>query len=578
MARRLPWWLVLVLGIGCVVLGVVLTAEPFTSLAVLAGLVALGLIFTGLTQVLSAASTSRPWLARIVGVIWIVAGITAASWPGITIGALAVAVGIGLVVGGVVKIAVALFGDDDERFILGLSGLTNVVVGILAVSWPAVTVLVLAVIFGVRTIVFGISQIALALKMRRSPERVVSVEGREWPRWLRLTGGVLALALALGGMAISVAIHRAQPGDPGPFYTAPSPLPDGPPGTIIRREVIDPYYPGTTTYRVLYLSTGYDGKPTATSGIVVIPDGPAPPGGRKILAYTHGTTGVASRCAPSLRDGADTPLTNEGGALFAAAGYVIAATDYQGLGTKGPHPYLVGESEAMGALDSVRAAHNLPGSDAGTDFVVWGHSQGGHASLFAGQLAPTYAPELHLIAVAAGGPVPDLIALFKFNLNTQIGKVLISMALHAWSEVYAGASLNQIVEPAAQPLVAKIARNCLYTTADILASVPAALVLNLTFLSTPAWDVEPWKTIAADNDPGQTATAAPVLLVQGLADTIVDPTVTEQFATDQCGKGQQIDLLTLPGVGHIATGHDAAPQVAQWVADRFAGRPAPTTC
>ena len=69
------------------------------------------------------------------------------------------------------------------------------------------------------------------------------------------------------------------------------------------------------------------------------------------------------------------------------AGYVIAATDYQGLGTRGPHPYLVGESEGVGALDSVRAARNLEEADASADFVVWGESQGGQASLFTGQLA-----------------------------------------------------------------------------------------------------------------------------------------------------------------------------------------------
>jgi hypothetical protein len=84
------------------------------------------------------------------------------------------------------------------------------------------------------------------------------------------------------------------------FYTAPSPLPEGPPGTIIRSEVIDDFYPGATAYRVLYKSTGYDGAPTAVSGIIVVPDGPAPAAGRKVIAWTHGTVGVASACSPSL--------------------------------------------------------------------------------------------------------------------------------------------------------------------------------------------------------------------------------------------------------------------------------------
>ena len=187
---------------------------------------------------------------------------------------------------------------------------------------------------------------------------------------------------------------------------------------------------------MLYRSTGYDGKPTAVSGTVVVPDGKPPPGGRKVIAYTHGTVGVASNCAPSLVKGLAQPLFYEGGGALLRAGYVIAASDYQGLGTPGPHPYLVGASEAMNELDAVRAARNLTQAHASADFAVWGHSQGGHAALFTGQIAPSYAPELHLFGVAAGAPVPNLIDLFRVNIKSMVGKVLIAMALQSWASVY----------------------------------------------------------------------------------------------------------------------------------------------
>ena len=237
--------------------------------------------------------------------------------------------------------------------------------------------------------------------------------------------------------------------------------------------MIDGFHAGATAYRVLYKSTGYDGKPTAVSGFIVVPGGPVPAAERRVLAYTHGTVGVASNCAPSLLTRSDEqPLFLEGGAAFLAAGYVIAASDYQGLGTPGPSPYLVGDSEAMNELDIARAAHNLAAAHAGTRFAVWGHSQGGHAALFTGQLAASYAPELHLVGVAAGGPAPNLIDLFKANIKTTIGKVLISMALQSWERVYHDAHLDQIVTAAARPIVARIARNCLYTPSQILGSVP----------------------------------------------------------------------------------------------------------
>jgi uncharacterized membrane protein HdeD (DUF308 family)/pimeloyl-ACP methyl ester carboxylesterase len=578
LARHLPWWGVSLLGVACVALGGVLTADPSFSLSALDWLAGTALILTGVSELAFAGAGSRPRRSRAVGAVWIVSGIIAVSWSGITIRALAVVVGIGLIAGGVVKVSSALLGEGDERFVVALSGVTNVAVGVLALTWPGVTVLVLAVLFGVRTVLFGFGQIALGLRLRGVPpgETVVS---RPWPRSLRVVGTAAVLLVALAGAVVSAAVDRASPTAPGAFYTAPSPLPAGPPGTIIRSEVIAGFHAGATAYRVLYKSTGYDGRPTAVSGFIVFPDGAAPARGRGVIAYTHGTVGVASNCAPSLVTREDEqPLFVEGGAAFLAAGYVIAASDYQGLGTPGPHPYLVGDSEGMNELDIVRAAHNLAAAHAGTGFAVWGHSQGGQASLFTGQLAASYAPQLHLVGVAAGGPVPDLIDLFKLNVKTTVGKVLIAMALQSWAKVYDDAQLDQIVTPAARPIVSRIARNCLYSPDQILASLPGALALGLSFLHTPPWEVEPWKTIAQDNTPGDTRTAAPILIVQGGADTIVAPDVTERLVHKLCQDGETVMLSVYPGVGHLMTGHDAAPAVLKWIDDRFAGKAAPSNC
>jgi pimeloyl-ACP methyl ester carboxylesterase len=330
---------------------------------------------------------------------------------------------------------------------------------------------------------------------------------------------------------------------------------------------------------VLYKSTGYDGRPTAVSGFIAIPAGAPPPAGRKVIAYTHGTVGVASNCAPSLvKNEPEQPLFVEGGAAMLKAGFVVAASDYQGLGTRGPHPYLVGASEAMNELDIVRAAHNLKAAHAGTVFAVWGHSQGGQAALFTGQLASGYAPELQLVGVAAGGPAPNLIEMFKVNIKTTVGKILIAMALQSWESVYHDAHLDQIVTPAARPIVAKIARNCLYDQKQILASVPGSLALGLSFIHTPPWETQPWKRIAEQNTPGGAPTKAPILIVQGSADTIILPEVTERLVNKLCKAGETVDFRLLPGVGHLVTGHEAAPAVLKWIADRFAGKPSPSTC
>ena len=102
-----------------------------------------------------------------------------------------------------------------------------------------------------------------------------------------------------------------------------------------------------------------------------------------------------------------------------AQGYVVVATDYPGLGTPGIHPYLIGISEARAVLDSVRAARALPNTGASNRFAVWGHSQGGHAALYTGELAASYAPELKLVGIAAAAPATYLVELFDADKRTQ---------------------------------------------------------------------------------------------------------------------------------------------------------------
>jgi uncharacterized membrane protein HdeD (DUF308 family) len=257
-ARRLAWWAVVLLGVACVCLGAVLTADPSLSLSALDWLVGAALIVTGVSELAFAGVASRPRLSRVVAVVWIAAGIIAVSWSGISVRTLAVVVGVGLIVGGLVKVSSALFGEADERFVVALSGVTNVVVGVLALSWPGVTVLVLAVLLGVRTVLFGFGQVALGLRLRGAPPGE-PVAARRWPRWLRVIGTTAVLGVAGAGAVVSAAIDRAAPNAPGAFYTAPSPLPAGPPGTIIRSELIDGFHASATAYRVLYKSTGYDG-------------------------------------------------------------------------------------------------------------------------------------------------------------------------------------------------------------------------------------------------------------------------------------------------------------------------------
>jgi hypothetical protein len=111
---------------------------------------------------------------------------------------------------------------------------------------------------------------------------------------------------------------------------------------------------GAVAYRVLYRSQGLHREPIAVSGAVIVPWGPAPPGGRPIVAWAHPTNGIVPACAPSCARVLFESI--QGLPEMLRRGFVVTATDYPGLGTAGPHPYLVGTSEGRAVLDSVRVA------------------------------------------------------------------------------------------------------------------------------------------------------------------------------------------------------------------------------
>jgi alpha-beta hydrolase superfamily lysophospholipase len=394
------------------------------------------------------------------------------------------------------------------------------------------------------------------------------------PAWLRRALTALACTL-IAALLLLVALGSSG-ARPGPFYAVPRPLPKGPPGTLIRAQLIPDFYAGTTTYRILYKSTGLNGRPTAVSGLVIIPEGSPPARGRRVIAFAHGSVGIESRCAPSLqREGH--PQTIAGLGEFIADGYVIAASDYQGLGTAGPHPYLIGRVAAMNVIDSVRAARRLPQAHAGRQFAVWGVSEGGQAALFAGQIARSYAPRLHLKGVVAGAPIANLVGFFNSNLANPAGRVLLSMALRSWEQVYREAGMEQLVSTDELSDVQALAGYCLYG-AHFAEEVPASLSLGVSFIGAPPWGAQPWRSILAQNTPGAAPIYVPVLLIQGEADRVLAPSLTEGLAHQLCERGEHVDLRLYPAVEDQEVGIVAAPDVVAWIAGRFTGELAPDSC
>jgi alpha-beta hydrolase superfamily lysophospholipase len=396
-------------------------------------------------------------------------------------------------------------------------------------------------------------------------------------RWrLIALGSIVGLGVVLL-VALKVLVSSTSPTSPSKFYALPSPLSPGPPGTVIRTETIGNPPAGSVAWKILYLSKSYTGEPTAVSGLLFVPTTPPPASGRDVVTMTHGTTGVAPSCAPSNLGPTYWPHV-EGLSESLRAGYAVVASDYQGLGTPSPHPYLVGDSEAWGALDAVRAAHMFAPAHAGTRFIVWGTSQGGQASLFTGQDAASYAPELKLLGVAAAAPATDLKQLFELNRNTPVGRILSAFTIESWSQVYPQLQLDQVVTPFAQPIVKRIARICLVGEGNVLGATLLSQALKVGYLHDLPWETEPWKSLLARNSASAMKIPAPVYIAQGEADTLVHPPVTAAFAKRLCRAGEALVFRTYPGATHIQIAARSASDISAWVAQRFAGKPAPKAC
>ncbi len=476
-------------------------------------------------------SSARSSVQRWGGIAWIAAGVAVAVWSGLTVRGLAIFVGVSLLVGGALRIVSAVRGDTEERWISLLSGAARAIFGVLALSWPDVTVLVVSLLVGPAMILFGLGQIGSAIRHR---ERRGGREPRRWPRFVRFVGVLASLVLALGLLLASSRIHHGS-ALPDAFYNPPSTVPDRP-GLLLRSGSFTRGIPGDArAWRILYTTTTANGKPAVASAVVVTAKGGSS-SPRPVIAWAHGTTGFAPKCAPSLvRAG----LT--AGALPAldqviANKWVLVATDYAGLGTKGQHPYLIGEPEARSVLDSIRAAHQLHGLQLAKQTVVWGHSQGGGAALWTGIVAPTYAPDDHVVGVAALSPATALPTIFNAIKDSPVGKIMGPFVLAAYSAFYPSVHFDDYIRPTARVVAHATANRCL--------SGPEALVSVATNLSKePIFSRDPDSgalgKALTENIPLHPI-AAPLLIGQGLTDALVLPSAQQTYVDAMCKAGQQL--------------------------------------
>ncbi|MDS7929837.1 lipase family protein [Acinetobacter sp. V102_4] len=161
---------------------------------------------------------------------------------------------------------------------------------------------------------------------------------------------------------------------------------------------------GASSIKVMtYNMVNVQGKTAEATALVMFPKIAQPKDGYRVVVWEHGTVGVGDSCAPS--NNTINPRFKILADTLLAAGYVIVAPDYEGLGTKGIHPYLNLASEAKSALAAVKAAKDHYGTQLNGDWMSVGQSQGGQASIGTAEYANT---DITYKGAVAGAPASSL--------------------------------------------------------------------------------------------------------------------------------------------------------------------------
>jgi pimeloyl-ACP methyl ester carboxylesterase len=354
---------------------------------------------------------------------------------------------------------------------------------------------------------------------------------------------------------------------PDAFYDPPSDL-SRQPGALLRSEPLkDVMLPaGMRGWRILYATTVDYNTPATAVATVFAPTGSyASP--RPVIAWEHGTTGLLQKCMPSLVSAASKGIPELDRIVM--AGWVVVATDYSFAEKGGPHPYLIGEGEARAALDSVRAARQIPELTLDQRMVVWGYSQGGHAALWTGIVGPRYAPDLEILGVAAIAPATNIRNILA--MNVEVDKRFGPYLARSYSRFYPDITFEQAVRPEALDAARQIANLC-----DFLPPEDPELIeaLAATF-DGPALATSSNKALQArleQNTPDRPI-QAPVVIAQGLSDIVVPPSATDAYVQERCAAGQQLEYWTFAGRDHLTIVQPGTPLeelLIKWTTARFA--------
>ena len=429
---------------------------------------------------------------------------------------------------------------------------------------------------------------------------------------MKRIGRYFFLALACSPM-LSLTTHAAP--DTPPFYVAASQIkPEGKLGQIVKKEKISTPIPNAQAWRIAYISSDVNDLKTISTGLLIAPVGPAPKEGRPIVSWSHGTTGSAQNCGPSQQINPAVPLNDyylmngnsweDYGVLslpeFIQAGYVVVATDYQGLGGGGKHQYAVGQTQGRDAINAIRAAGGIKEAGAGKKALLYGWSEGGYSVLSAGGSVDYLAKTgtafdgIQLVGVVALSPVNvsgvAQVAMGGSESAEQAMEKIaapLSQNIFMWGHL-AGMmyglqaaypeklQLTDWFTPEGAKVFDQLSNNkCFHVLSD---SLTYSYGDNYKSLLRPVpGNAKAWIDALISGGIPNKNPNVPVLVYRGTKDAVPKPMV-DIYEAQMCKLGANVQHIEIEGATHFTSPVEAQSTFLPWVKDRFANKPLANGC
>ena len=255
-------------------------------------------------------------------------------------------------------------------------------------------------------------------------------------------------------------------------------------------------------------------------------------------------------------------------AMVLARGWAVALTDYEGLGTPGDHTYMVGRALGPNVLDAMRAARSLDPEELPVEgpAAIIGYSEGGAAAAWAAQLQPSYAPDVPLLAVAAGAAAADVETAGP-SLDGTFFSFFIAYGGIGYAAAYPELDLDTHLTPMARKGIAALRESTI-----LQAMLFGPRWVHSSELTDPnVLKLPEWRARMRENRLGEVAPAAPILLHHARRDQIVSFAQSSELRAEWQRRGADVRLyVTRGGVDHISGAIAGTPVALDWIGRRLA--------